>query len=62
MGLHRAQSFFDVEFLENGLLLRDIDIQIGREKIQELFRVLDAPHDQAGLVRRIWRQFQQARR
>ena len=40
--LDRAHSFSDIEFFEDGLLLRDINVQIRREKIGELSGIVDA--------------------
>ena len=48
--LHRAQPLFQIEFLENRLLLRGIDVQIRREKIDQLFRVVDAENSARALA------------
>ena len=43
-GLHDGQPFFNVEFLEDRLFLRRLDVQIRREEIGQLFGVFNAEH------------------
>src|SRR4029453_9043160 len=47
--LHSGQPFFDVQFLENRLFLRGLDIQIRREEIGQLFWIFDAKHSRTRL-------------
>src|SRR4051794_10061320 len=61
MRLDGTQTLLDIEFLKNGLFLRDIDVQIRREKIDHLLRVIHAADDAGGLVRRIRGCFKQLR-
>jgi len=39
--LHGTHPFFDVEFVEQRLLLREIYIKVRRQKIRELLGILD---------------------
>ena len=59
--LHGAHPFFDIELFEQRLLLRDIDIEIRREKIGELLGILDVQDHHARLLRRVRRQLEQTR-
>ena len=59
--LHRVQPLLDVVLLEQRLLLRDIEIQIWRQKIGQLLRILDPEHDRARLFRHVRRQLEQLR-
>src|SRR5712692_3447044 len=61
MSLDRADSLFDVRFFENRLLLCNIDIQVRRQKISELFRSRDVQDHQARLLRRFRRKLEQSR-
>ena len=61
VSLDRTQSLGDVELFENRLLLGNIDIEIGREKIDQLFRVLDAAHEDARPFGRVGQQIEQLR-
>ena len=61
VSLHRTQTFLHVEFLQDGLLLGKIDIEIRREKIDQLLRGLDAANDRARSFRRFRSQIEQAR-
>jgi hypothetical protein len=59
--LHSIHPFFDVEFFEQRLLLRNIDIEVRRQKIGELLGILDVHDHQARLFRGVRRQLEQAR-
>jgi len=60
MFLHDTDPLLDVRFFENRLLLRNIDVQVRRQKICELFRSGDVQNHQARLLRRFWRQLEQS--
>ena len=47
VGLHSAEPLFQIKLFQERLFLRHIDVQIGREEIDQLFRVLDASHQDA---------------
>src|SRR5205814_8221075 len=59
--LHGANTLLDIELLEDCLLLRNIDVQVRRQKISELLGVLDIEDHQTRLLRRVRRQLKQSR-
>src|ERR1051326_5247264 len=59
--LHSTNALFDIELLENRLFLRDIDVQVRRQKVCELLGVLDIEDHQTRLLRCVRRQLKQSR-
>ena len=57
--LHGTHPFFEIEFFEQRLLLRDIYIEVWRQKIGKLLGILDVHDHHARLFRRVWRQLEQ---
>ncbi len=60
--LHAANSFLEVVFLEQRLFLRDIDVQIRRQEIGQLFGILHPEDDRARLLGHVRGQLEQLRR
>src|SRR5438132_882502 len=59
MLLHSTNALFDIQLFENRLLLRNIDVQVLRQKISELLGVIDVQDHQTHLLWRIGCQFEE---
>ena len=59
--LNFEHALLDIELFEKRLLLGDIDIQIGRQKIRQLLRIVNVQDHQTRLLRYFRRQFEQMR-
>src|SRR5438067_9363459 len=62
MSLHSAQPFPDIKLFQNCLLLRHWNIEIGRQEIRELLRVIDIADNGSSFLRHIWSQLRKPRR
>ena len=61
MSLHSAQPFPDIKLFQNCLLLRHWNIEIGRQEIRELLRVIDIADNGSSFLRHIWSQLRKPR-
>src|SRR6266550_2245355 len=61
MSLHSAQPFPDIKLLQNCLLLRHWNIEVGRQEIRELLRVIDIADNGSSFLRHIWSQLRKSR-
>ena len=57
--LHRAHPLLEVVLFQQGLLLRDVDVQVRPEKIGQLFGVFEREHNRPGLLRHVGRKLEQ---
>ncbi len=61
MSLHSAQSFPGIELFQNCLLLRDGNIEIRRQEIRELLRIIDIADDGGSFLRHVRSQLRKPR-